>query len=294
MWTILEQTTKKGFVRLLFEVSSRCFLPNEVLTKNYMQSVLRFLASFGVVCMVLSAGAQTRSEFLDAQFNVVPAEASKLIKYVRDVTQLPDSTFEVKVNFKTGEVMMTGRYLDTDLLVEDGNFTYFYANGTTESTGRYRNGSKVGTWKRWNYDGREKPDRFYPDENFRRSSRTTASAKFPGGSEALRKLVRDSLNYPLEAKERSIEGTVVVTFVIDAAGDVRQAEVTDGVHYLLDEEALRFVSNMPAWAPATRHGVPVDTSFIMPITFSLKNDEGSMPSATTTSPTGQNRPLPKN
>ncbi|MFN8700266.1 MAG: TonB family protein [Flavobacteriales bacterium] len=257
-----------------------------------MLSALRFLAPFCLVCIVLSANAQKRSEYLDAQFNVVPVESSRLIKYVRDVTQLSDSTFEVKVNFKTGEAMMTGRYLDTDLLVEDGDFTYFYANGTAESMGRYRNGSKVGTWKRWNYDGREKPDRFYPDENFRRSSRTTASAKFPGGTDALRMLVRDSLNYPLEAKDRGIEGTVVVTFVIDAAGDVRQAEVTDGVHYLLDEEALRFVSNMPAWAPATRHGVPVDTSFIMPITFSLKNDQGSMPSATTNSPTGQNRSVP--
>jgi len=225
------------------------------------------------VCILALAGvspAQVRTEHLDPQFNIVPAEASKLTKYIREVTTLPDSSYVVRVFFKTGELMMAGRYVDHDLLVEDGDFVYYYANGITESKGRYKNGSKVGTWKRWNYDGRTKPDRFYPDETFRRSSRTTAAAKYPGGSEALQKMVKDSLLYPVEARTRMIEGTVYVAFVIDAFGDVRQPEVTEGVHYLLDEEALRFVSSMPAWAPATRYGVPVDTHFVMPVTFSLR------------------------
>ncbi|MEZ4801086.1 MAG: energy transducer TonB, partial [Flavobacteriales bacterium] len=86
---------------------------------------------------------------------------------------------------------------------------------------------------------------------------------------ALQQMVNDSLQYPAEAVERNIEGTVYVTFMIDAAGDVRNAEISEGVHYLLDEEALRFVSTMPSWAPATRSGIPVDSNFIMPITFNL-------------------------
>lgn len=239
-----------------------------------MHSVYRkfpLIAAFiAIACAPVAA--QIRTECLDPQFNVVPEEASRLTKYVREVTTLPDSSFMVRVFFKTGEMMMAGRYVDKDLLVEDGDFVYYYANGITESKGRYKNGSKVGTWKRWNYDGRIKPDRFYPDETFKRSSRTTAAAKFPGGSGALQKLVSDSLIYPLEAKSRQIEGTVYVTFMIDAFGDVRQPEVTEGVHYLLDEEALRFVSKMPTWSPATRYGVPVDTQFVMPITFSLRSN----------------------
>jgi|GEM_PF-575552 len=251
-----------------------------------MKFALHFLTFISVFALIEPVSAQTRTEYLDPQFNIMSAEASQKSKFVRSVTMLSDSSLAVQVNYVTGETMMTGRYTDPDLTVEDGDFAYFYANGTTESTGRFRNGTKIGTWKRWNYDGREKPNRFYPDENFRRSNRTTAAAKFPGGSAALQKLVIDSLVYPSEAKQRKLEGTVYVTFVIDEAGDVRQAEVSDGVHYLLDEEALRFVSKMPSWTAATRHGLPVDTSFIMPITFSLK-DESSVTGVTNKGATGQ-------
>jgi TonB family protein len=163
--------------------------------------------------------------------------------------------------------MMTGAYKDKALSTEHGEFKYFYANGVVESQGRYANGNKVGVWNRWSYDGNPKPDRQYAEENFKKSTRTTASAKFPGGMTALQQMVNDSLVYPAEAIERKIEGTVYVTFVIDTSGDVRNAEVTGSVHYLLDEEALRFVSTMPTWTPATRNGLPVDSNFIMPITF---------------------------
>lgn len=211
--------------------------------------------------------AQSRKDYLDPQFNII--KDSVACKYVRSVYPQSDTVYNVEIKFRTGELMMTGSYKDAALNVANGDFRYYYANGVLESQGRYRNGNKVGIWKRWSYDGSPKPDRQYIDENFKRTNRTTAAAKFPGGMAALQQMVNDSLQYPQEARERRIEGTVYVTFVIDAAGDIRHPEVSDGVHYLLDEEALRFVSTMPSWAPATRNGLPVDSNFIMPITFSI-------------------------
>lgn len=208
---------------------------------------------------------QTSIDFLDAQLNVVRDSISS--KFIRTTTLVSDTTYNVRINYRTGELMMTGAYKDKALSTEHGEFKYFYANGVVESQGRYANGNKVGVWNRWSYDGNPKPDRQYAEENFKKSTRTTASAKFPGGMTALQQMVNDSLVYPAEAIERKIEGTVYVTFVIDTSGDVRNAEVTGSVHYLLDEEALRFVSTMPTWTPATRNGSPVDSNFIMPITF---------------------------
>lgn len=219
--------------------------------------------------MNLNGFCQTITEYLDPQFNVVKDSAN--CKYVRTVNRLADDNFKVQVNYKSGSLMMTGGYADKDLTLENGAFTYYYANGRIESEGSYRKGSKIGNWKRWNYDGRPKPDRFYPDDTKARSPRATAPAKFPGGTTALQDFVTDSLRYPKEALERKIEGTVYVTFIVDSNGDVRQAEVSEGVHYLLDEEALRFVSSMPAWTPATRNGVTVDSSYIFPINFSIEN-----------------------
>lgn len=235
----------------------------------------RILPNCVIILFLLVTGSaqllsQNRVEYLDQYFNV-QASADKA-KYVRDVKMNTDSTYFVTVSYITGELIMQGLFLDKALETENGPFKYFYANGNPESSGNFKNGQKVGTWKRWNFDGKPKPDRFYNDEKFVATTRATSGAKFPGGMAALQKLVSDSLKYPLEAKERGIEGTVYITFIVDASGEVRLPQVSDGVHYLLDEEALRFVSSLPLWTPAAKNGIAVDSSYIMPITFDLDND----------------------
>jgi len=233
-----------------------------------MKRILHLCAfAMGIFLSVSALGQAVTSEYLDAQFNVLPT-ADKA-KYQREVTVSPDSSYAVLVKYITGETFMKGVYSDAKLENEHGNFTYFYANGNSESEGRFKNGYKVGTWKRWNFEGVKKPDRYYPDEDFVKKSRTTSPAKFPGGMTALQKMVSDSLKYPAEAKERKLEGTVYITFTIDATGEVSHPEVSDGVHYLLDEEALRFVSSLPTWTPAAKNGLPVDSSYIMPISFDM-------------------------
>lgn len=243
--------------------------PNEVPTKN-MKLIVKGLA---VIALFLTTAtttySQTRTEYLDPQMFSVGDTA--FAKFIRTVEILSDSVYQVTVVYKTnGQLMMKGSYLDKELTVENGWFEYYFANGFKESEGRFKKGVKVGNWKRWNYDQRPKPDRFYPDELTTRKNRVTKSAQPPGGVAGLQKYFTDSLFYPEEALERNIEGTVYVTFIVDASGDIIQPEVSRGVHYLLDDEALRFISNMPAWTPATRNGTSVDSSFILPIVFNAK------------------------
>lgn len=45
-------------------------------------------------------------------------------------------------------------------------------------------------------------------------------AEYSGGYQAFYDFVNDSLQYPIEAKERGIEGKVYVQFVIDETGDL--------------------------------------------------------------------------
>lgn len=233
-----------------------------------MKQILRI----GVGLCIYLAGinlADAQTQYLDIYFNVIPS-ADKA-KYTRDVVIENDSTYLVMMKYISGETMMTGSYADSALLVPNGDFKYYYANGNNESEGRFKNGLKVGTWKRWSFDGVQKPDRYYPDENFKARTRATNPAKFPGGMAALQKLVADSLKYPEEAKSRGLEGTVYVAFTIDATGEVTHPEVSDGNHYLLNEEALRFVTSMPAWTPAYKDGIPVNSSFVLPVIFSVSN-----------------------
>ncbi|MFN0031163.1 MAG: TonB family protein [Flavobacteriales bacterium] len=219
--------------------------------------------------------AQTRTEFIDAQMKVVPT--AETAKYSREVTLLlPDSTYSVTMKLITGEMFMEGFYLDKALEIEHGDFKYFYGNGNPESQGRFKEGYKVGLWKRWNFDGVPKPDRLYPDEHFKKGEgRATIAARPDGGLEGLQQMVNDSLTYPKEAKDRGIEGTVYVTFIIDETGEVKQPEVKTSVHYLLDEEALRFVSSMPTWKPAAKNGIAVESTLVMPIVFDLGGSDGN-------------------
>jgi len=237
-----------------------------------MIQILRFFTAtlFLFAAGVSYSNAQSRVEYLDQYFNVMPSVEKA--KYSRDVTMNADSTYQVSVSYITGEKMMDGLFLDKALEIEQGAFKYFYANGNPESSGSFKNGQKIGIWKRWNFDGRVKPDRFYNDETFVAKNRATSGAKFPGGMASLQKLVSDSLQYPQEARERGLEGIVYITFLVDASGEVRLPQVADGIHYLLDEEALRFVSSLPIWTPAAKNGIAVDSSYIMPINFDIGND----------------------
>lgn len=93
--------------------------------------------------------------------------------------------------------------------------------------------------------------------------------EFPGGPEALRKYVAFNLRYPKEAAIGKIQGKVIVKFIVDEEGKVTNVKIGKGVHYLLDEEAMRIVRNMPNFKPGIEEGKPVKVSYAIPINFSL-------------------------
>ncbi|MDB5267482.1 MAG: outer rane transport energization protein TonB [Hymenobacter sp.] len=79
------------------------------------------------------------------------------------------------------------------------------------------------------------------------------------------------VQYPLDASRAQQQGTVLVDFVVGSDGKVTDVRVAKGVFPSLDSEALRVVSGMPAWQPATREGQPVAMPLTgVPVTFRLK------------------------
>jgi len=114
-----------------------------------------------LLVLTTSAFAQTTTQLLDAQLNVTKNKAAA--KYTRTITKVGESLFQAQINFQTGEVMMTGTYLDEALTIPQGEFVYFFANGIKESQGLYEAGQRVCAWQRWNFDGVQKPDRYYQE-----------------------------------------------------------------------------------------------------------------------------------
>ena len=98
---------------------------------------------------------------------------------------------------------------------------------------------------------------------------------YPGGFQALFDFLRENVKYPEQAKKDSIEGRVVLIFVVETDGIITDPQVVRGVHPLLDEEALRVAKLMPKWEPAYQNGAPVRVKYNIPVIFKL--DEPSSP-----------------
>jgi TonB family protein len=95
------------------------------------------------------------------------------------------------------------------------------------------------------------------------------AAEFVGGNDALMKFLASNMHYPEKAQKDKVSGMVVVSFVIDKAGKVKNAVVKRGVSPELDQEALRIVNAMPAWKPGSVNGQPIESEFTLPIRFAL-------------------------
>jgi len=93
---------------------------------------------------------------------------------------------------------------------------------------------------------------------------------YPGGTDALKKYLMDNLRYPSEAKKKGIQGKVMVNFVINAAGAVTDVKIMRGVSSELDAEAMRLVSSVKGWKPASHNGEHLSTAVTMPVEFKIQ------------------------
>lgn len=123
--------------------------------------------------------------------------------------------------------------------------------------------------------------------------------RFPGcedsvGDEKMKKDCADrkmlefiykNIKYPKEARDKGIEGMVVVSFIVEKDGSVTNAEIKRDIGGGCDEEALRVINLMPAqnlrWIPGKQQGQPVRVLFNIPIRFKLdtpvKKEEANFP-----------------
>jgi periplasmic protein TonB len=95
-------------------------------------------------------------------------------------------------------------------------------------------------------------------------------ALYEGGEEALMLYLQKAIKYPQFALETGIKGRVVVQFVVETDGSIKQAKVLKDIGGGCGKEALRVVNHMPAWIPARQNGHLVRVRKTLPITFQLK------------------------
>ena len=74
---------------------------------------------------------------------------------------------------------------------------------------------------------------------------------------------------PETAVDNSIQGTVVVSFIVNKDGSVANVRVSTSVDPLLDNEALRVMKMMPKWKPGIDKNKVCRTMIAVPVVFAL-------------------------
>ena len=82
--------------------------------------------------------------------------------------------------------------------------------------------------------------------------------------------LRVNVKYPESAFKRNVQGTVVMTFVVDKTGKIGEIKVAKSVDKALDAEAIRVCKLLPDFYPAMQDGEPISMWFTLPITFKLQ------------------------
>lgn len=89
--------------------------------------------------------------------------------------------------------------------------------------------------------------------------------------------VYDNIRYPAQAREAKIEGTVVISFIIETDGRITEPKIARDIGGGCGDEALRVVNLMPRWIPGKQQGQPVRTQFNLPVRYKL--DSSPTPAA---------------
>lgn len=88
--------------------------------------------------------------------------------------------------------------------------------------------------------------------------------------------IQKKIEYPANAKLRVVEGDVWVAFVISSTGVVKNVEVEKSVDVVLDQSVIEFVKQTGPWKPGEKNGEKVNTAMLVPVKFTLNENERNL------------------
>lgn len=95
--------------------------------------------------------------------------------------------------------------------------------------------------------------------------------EFPFGSSEMKNFLDANIVYPELATDLHVEGTVVARFVVDREGNISDVTILKGIGYGCDREVKRVIRKMPNWKPGEIDGQKVNSYFVLPVKFILRD-----------------------
>lgn len=125
-------------------------------TKLYTLLFSLFAFGNGVMAQTAQAG---KTIYLNSIMQVT-AEGQSAFQL--KLTPIENEHYKGSVYDAMENLKVDGKYIQRNgRYIEDGYFKYYFTNGQIESEGEYQAGVKVGYWKRYDFMGNRKPDRYY-------------------------------------------------------------------------------------------------------------------------------------
>lgn len=103
-------------------------------------------------------------------------------------------------------------------------------------------------------ENEEKPDKF---------------AMYPDGLKGINEHIAKTTRYPSYAINNNIQGRVIVEFIVEKNGQVKEAKIIESISPELDKEALRVILQLERFYPGFMDNEPVRISYKQPINFEL-------------------------
>jgi|GEM_PF-1846430 len=85
------------------------------------------------------------------------------------------------------------------------------------------------------------------------------------GMDAFRKWMADNYQYPKEAIEAKVKGTVTVSFVVERNGQLTDIKVLTDIGYGTGQAAIDLLKRAEKWNPGIQGGRPVRVAYTLPI-----------------------------
>ena len=87
---------------------------------------------------------------------------------------------------------------------------------------------------------------------------------------ALYKFLGDQVKYPETAQKAGIEGTVVISFIVETDGSLSSFEALKVPHQDLADEVIRVIKLSPKWNPAKKGDQAVKVKYTLPFKFKME------------------------
>ncbi|WP_257670696.1 energy transducer TonB [Parapedobacter tibetensis] len=163
------------------------------------------------------------------------------------------------------------------VLVANGNGYVKEMEGEDYEEGTYREGIREGEWtgtfRKQQYAFSEQYDKGIVLSGI---SRDTGGKQFTytvresppeyiGGINKLMQFIGKHYRYPPAAIESGVQGTLLVSFVVDNEGKVTDIEIKRDLGHGTGEAAVKTLKSSPKWTPGYTRGIPVRVSYVLPI-----------------------------